>query len=87
MSVLNSAGFYTAGPGDSCDRGPVVIDYAAAQRIQQTITRVLAQGPVGVYVCSADGHPRFATEQRALEPHVCPICEGPMKRCRALELR
>lgn len=78
MSIYNDAGFVTAGPGDACDRGPVVITYEGAQVMQQTITRLLALGPVARFVCESDAHPRFATEQRAREPHVCPICGGPM---------
>jgi hypothetical protein len=77
---VSAAGFYTAVPGDVCDRGPVVITYEGAQRMQQTIARMLALGPWADFVCEAESHPRFVTEQQARDLHVCPICEGPMRR-------
>ncbi len=80
MSAINDAGFYTAGPGDTCERGPFVITYEGAQRAQVTIARMMALGPVAPFVCENDSHPRFVAEQRALAPHVCPICNGPMRR-------
>lgn len=72
----------TAGDGDRCDPGPVVITYESAQVMQQTIARILALGPTAEFVCEGAAHPRFVTEQRAREPHVCPICGGEMKRAK-----
>lgn len=80
MSHYNSAGFITGDTADRCDPGPVVITYEGAQIAKQTIARMLALGPSAAFVCEHEGHPRFVTEQRAREPHVCPICGGPMRR-------
>ena len=80
MSHYNSAGFITGDAADRCDPGPVVITYEGAQTIKRTIARMLALGPSAPFVCEDASHPRFVMEQRAREPHVCPICGRPMKR-------
>lgn len=83
MSIFNGAGFVTAGPGDTCARGPVTITYENAKVAMQTINRMLALGPVALFACEDESHPPFTSEQRALEPHVCPICNGAMARVKA----
>ncbi len=80
MSAHNAAGFVTAGPGDVCERGPVVITYESAQIAKATIARMTALGPSAPFVCENPAHPRFVVDQQALDPHVCPICVGPMRR-------
>lgn len=80
MSHYNQAGFITADTADRADPGPVVITYDDAQVMKQTIARLLALGPSAPFVCESESHPRFVMEQRAKEPHMCPICGGAMRR-------